>query len=325
VTGNGTFGASGSDYGMSALKFSPTLTLLSSFTPYNYATLNSNDDDLCSSLMLIPGSTSCTMQGKTGSVYVMNRNSLGGFNASGDKIVQRLDNAFATDGGSGDPVSVFWNNLFYLWAGDDYLKAFKFSGTTLTATLQSSNEIYQSGASGAISLSASNDSNGIVWGTNVSTGHVYAFNASKVATMLWNDGQASGSRDALGSPVQKFARITVVNGKVYVPTSNSLVVYGLLAGGLSKPTGVLDNEAGTAVADNFRMTRHYFALSFRHAGTYEISVSDMRGCIVARARGVTTGGAIQIALRGNGLQPGAYIAFVTMGQRRMTGQAVIGQ
>ena len=203
------------------------------------------------------------------------------------------------------------------------MKAFTFNGASLNASLQSSNSVRQSATAGAISLSANGDTSGILWGTNVGTGRFYAFNAARVATMLWNDGQATGSRDILGSPVQKYARPTVANGKVYVPTTNSLVVYGLLQG--SKTIGRLEHGAGAALINNFRVTWHSFSLAFSRPGNYEITVVDMRGRMVAIARGATRGGNERFSISGIGLQSGVFIAFVRFAQQQTTIQAILAQ
>jgi len=324
VTGNGSYNDSENNYGMSSLKFDCNLTLLSSFTPYNYAEMNDSDWDMSSTLLLIPGTSLCTMQGKTGSIYLMNQDNLGGCHSWGDSIVQRIDKAYSFDGSGSNPVAVFWNNLFYLWAGDDVLKNFSFNGATLGTSPQSSNTILQSNDAGSITLSAKGDSSGIVWGTDVGTGHFYAFDATNVATTLWNDGQAAGKRDLLGSPVQKYARPIVTNGKVYVPTTNSLVVYGLLDPSTETIGRPIDN-AGMALVNDCRVARHFISLAFNRPGNYEIIVTDMCGRTMAKAAGASRGGNERIALPGPGLTPGIYMAFISFAQRRISIRAIIAQ
>jgi hypothetical protein len=58
-------------------------------------------------------------------------------------------------------------------------------------------------------------------------GILRAISASSVSTELWNS-LANASRDSCGA-YAKFNSVTVVNGKVYLPSfSGELCVYGIL-------------------------------------------------------------------------------------------------
>jgi hypothetical protein len=66
-----------------------------------------------------------------------------------------------------------------------------------------------------------------VWAAeNSNPAVLHAYDASDLRE-LYNSNQASGSRDQFGSG-NKFITPTVVNGKVYVGTTNSVGVFGLL-------------------------------------------------------------------------------------------------
>ena len=322
TVGNGSFKPATNAWGLSALKLDSTFNILSSFTPFNYNALNDSDLDLSSSVTLIPGSSLCTAQGKGGIIYVMDQNNLGGNHPAGDSIVQRIK-ACPTDPSGGDPIPVFWHNLYFLWAGNDSVRAFTFTGTGFSTTLQSSYSLRQGASDGGISLSANADSNGILWGTDQSNGHIYAFNASHVATMLWNDIQAQtpANRDKLAGSVVKFARPIVSNGKVYVGTSTSLVVYGLLNN--SNSIGVPTFPAGGALVNNIKVSRHFVSLAFGKPGNYEILVSDLRGRIVASLRGAARGGSERVSLPGSGLEPGTYLTFVHFAKKQISAEAVV--
>jgi hypothetical protein len=248
------------------------------------------------------------MQGKAGAIYLMNQANLGGFNASSDNIVQRFDNGFASDGSGGNPVSVFWNNLFYLWAGNDHLRAYSFNGSKLGTAEQSSNSILQASHAGSISLSADSVANGILWGSNMGTGLMYAFDASKVSTMLWNSGQAPNSRDVLGSAVQKYARPIVANGKVFIGTVNSMVVYGLL-----NQSGLKDKAASGALgfSDDVRVVKkHVLSLAFSREGGYSVAILDLRGATRAVLTGFASSKNAEVDISLYRLPAGAYCAII---------------
>jgi hypothetical protein len=261
------------------------------------------------------------MQGKAGSIYVMNQSNLGGYNSSSDNIVQRFDNGFASDGSGGNPVSVFWNNIFYLWAGFDHLRAYSFNGSKLGTTEQSSYSINQIQHAGSISVSANGSTNGILWGTNVGTGRFYALDATKVSTMLWNDGEAPNSRDILGSAVQKYARPVVANGKVYIATVNSLVVYGLLA---ASALGDCCGQTAPMRPPIVRIVRkNILSLAFASGGKYSLSILDTRGRTRMTLIGFTLGKTAVVDLSGYNLPPGAYCAIVNSAFGRSVAAAVV--
>jgi len=77
------------------------------------------------------------------------------------------------------------------------------------------------------SISANGSSNGIVWAVeNGSTAVLHAYDATNLATELYNSNQAANSRDQFAD--NKFITPMVANGRVYVGTPNSVAVFGLL-------------------------------------------------------------------------------------------------
>jgi hypothetical protein len=76
------------------------------------------------------------------------------------------------------------------------------------------------------SISANGTSHAIVWAAeNTTPAVLHAYDASTLHE-LYNSNQA-GSRDQLGAG-NKFITPTIVNGKVYMGTTDSVGVFGLL-------------------------------------------------------------------------------------------------
>lgn len=241
LSGNGTFDANtgGQDYGMSYVKMSTKggLSVADYFTPYNEAEESSEDLDLGSGgAMLLPYLTGTKYPylavgaGKDGTMYVVNRNDMGHFNASGNtQIVESIPNAFAGHGMYSTPA--YWQGYLYFWGPNDVLRIFQMvNGLVSPTTVATGSTTFA--APGATPVVSSNEgSNGIVWAiqsAGYATGApaiLYALNPL-TAAQLYNSTQA-GTRDTAG-PAIKFTPPTVANGKVYVPTASELNVYGLL-------------------------------------------------------------------------------------------------
>ena len=80
-----------------------------------------------------------------------------------------------------------------------------------------------------MAISANGTSNGILWAiqyNETTPGVLHAFNAANLTTDLYNSSQA-GTRDAMDLAT-RFSIPAVANGKVFVGTKASLIVYGLL-------------------------------------------------------------------------------------------------
>jgi hypothetical protein len=77
-------------------------------------------------------------------------------------------------------------------------------------------------------VSANGNSNAIVWAhENASPAVLHAYDASNLAHELYNSNQAAGNRDHFGTG-NKFITPTVAGGKVFVGTTASVAVFGLL-------------------------------------------------------------------------------------------------
>jgi len=248
VTSNGTFDVNtgGSDYGDTVQKISPTGSVVDYFTPHDQAVMDSNNLDLGAGgpVMLVDQTTGpyphlLITAGKTGTIYVLNRDNLGGFNANNDnQIVQSLPgilpNGTVQSGNFSTPV--FYDGYVYFGAVNDSIKAFQLTNADLSSgpTSQTPEAYLVRGASFAIS--ANGNANGILWalqnnGASADNdvgnpGVLFAYDANNLAHELYNSSQA-GTRDTLDQAV-KFAIPLIANGKVFVAGQTQLSVFGLL-------------------------------------------------------------------------------------------------
>jgi hypothetical protein len=226
VAANGTFDANigGSDFGESILKLSSgkNLGIADYFTPYNAGALTDKDLDLGSSgaLLLPDGTGSATHPrllvagSKPGTVYLVDRDNLGHFNPDGDtQIVQSLSDAVGPLFG----IPAYFNHRLYFSAAKDQIKAFSIrDGLMSTVPVMATGSTFA--APGTVpSISANEGASGILW-TVDSAAQLDAFDAADLGHQLY--------QGSVGSFI-KFSTPTIANGKVYVGTFDSLVVFGL--------------------------------------------------------------------------------------------------
>src|SRR6266852_323169 len=215
----------GQTYCNSVLKLSPDLTVADYFTPWSVAYLNTHDYDLSSTGAVIlpdqdgPYPHELVASGKQGIVYVLNRDNLGMFSTNDSQVLQEvtLKPGTTNDVLFGSPA--YWNNTLYFAPNASPLMAFPLSGGLL-GTPRKTSATYA--GSPSPSISANGTSNGVLW---VTTGQLLAFDAVSLK-LLYTTNQAPNGRDKL-PPIGHFVTQTVINGKVYVGTKNSLEAYGL--------------------------------------------------------------------------------------------------
>ncbi len=239
ATGNGDFDADAGngDYSQSIEKISPGGSVLDYFTPYDYANDSDDDIDLGSGgpVVLVdqpgPKPHLLVSAGKTGTIYVLNRDNMGHYNKDDDgqipqSLINILPNAGPDDGNFSAPV--YFNGNIYICAANDFLKAFQLNNGRLSITPTSQSYVTYPNRGAAFAISASGGSNGILWATqdNPDHGVIRAYDASNMNSELYNSDQA-GSRDALDLAT-KFSIPLVANGKVFVVTQTRVVAYGLL-------------------------------------------------------------------------------------------------
>ncbi len=240
VTGNGETHTASGNRDESLLKLKSDLTVLDSFTPSNPDQLNSVDADFGAGgavlLADLPAGNTVTHvvigNGKNGTVYVLNRDMLGGL---GD---QNALQSFILGPNNGSDVffstPVFWNNRLYLTPTDLAISAYQLNtATAIFSTTAASQSSHVFGGHGTIaSLSSSGaTSNGILWSLDVAnyctltdTGNapcgpavLYAYDATNLTTELYHSSSTSGAADAAGNAI-KFTVPTIANGRVYLGT-----------------------------------------------------------------------------------------------------------
>ena len=250
-TGNGIFnatnGSAGTEYGDSFMELSTTngLVVADYFTPWNQFTLQANDMDLGSGgLLLLPDQPGTYPHeligaGKQGQIYVVNRDQMTSGNRHFD-ATNVFDFVVQTNlgkiRGSYDTPAYFNGEIFYAGNGDK-LKIFSVTNGLLSGTAVSTGSRTFNFPGATPTVSANGTNNGIVWVLQMpsilgNAGTLVAYNATNLTTELYSSSEAAGSRDQLGAGV-KFAVPTVADGKVFVGSSNSVSVFGLLAGTFS--------------------------------------------------------------------------------------------
>jgi hypothetical protein len=228
-TGEGHYIA-GTNLSTSVLKLTQSNTtfgLTDWFTPYNQLYLSSNDLDLNNGVLILPDQQ-CTHPheliavGKEGTIYVLNRDNMGQYCSScttGDtQIVQEISQGAGRH--SGTPV--YWNNTIYFDGGPGPVQAYTLSNGALGVP-PSVLSAPISGGGHAI-ITANGNSNGVFWIINGPS--LWAMDASTLSTLYTTD-DAANARDTL-PPLAHFATPIAADGKVFIGTQNSLVVYGLL-------------------------------------------------------------------------------------------------
>lgn len=235
ATGNGDWDGS-SNFGESIVKLSPTLSLLDFFTPSNWASLNTNDEDVSANhFTLIAGTTKGFYAAKDYNAYLIDTSSMGHLQGSGTAPQTWQICSGCTKGKStGGYGQIYMNGVWYLatsgFDADSFggtaagsLYAFTFGGSTFTSTPVATNiNTWAFPGPAQIAGSSNGASNQIVWAvtgasqafTAPAAGTLRAFNTS--LTEIWNSGSTLGL-------MSKYTAPTVANGSVYVATQSGFI------------------------------------------------------------------------------------------------------
>ena len=232
TTGNGNFNATNlaapnNDYGDSLLQLSSALQVNQYFTPTDQLNDFTADRDFGSggaaTLGDLPMGNSIThvlvCGGKDGTLYVINRDLLGGLGDSA--AIQTL-----SLGGANFSTPALWNNNLFAAGTSGQVHGWQLNPSTAQFTLGTkSNHVF--GFPGAtVSVSSAASQNGVVWAidshsyctrqsSSCGPAVLYAFDAVNLAHQLWSS--ADNPADTAGNAV-KFTVPTVANGRVFVGT-----------------------------------------------------------------------------------------------------------
>jgi len=244
---NGTFDttldASGnpinSDYGNAFIKISTannTLSVADYFTMHNTTSESDADQDLGSGgEILLPDLKDAANNtwhlavgaGKDSHIYVVNRDLMGKFNTSNDNAIYQEISSNGISGGS-FATPAYFNDTVYYGAVGDSLKAFSIANAKLVTPPGSKSSTNFAYPGTTPSISANGTSNGIVWAVENSAGAgvIHAYDATNLATELYNSSQAANGRDSFSD--NKFITPMIAGGRVYVGTPTGVIVFGSL-------------------------------------------------------------------------------------------------
>jgi outer membrane protein assembly factor BamB len=246
LDGNGTFDTtlddngfpSQGDYGNGFIKLSTFdgLSVADYFVMWNVDELNAHDVDVGSGgALVLPDLTDDSGEtrhlavgaGKDWNIYVVDRDSMGGYDSSGNYIYQELDGALENGVFS---MPAYFNHTVYYGPVEGSILAFDLTDARLSPTPSSQTDTSFGYPGATPSISANGATNGILWAVEFNqdaAGALHAYDALDLSNELYNSDEADSGRDNLG-PVNKFITPTVANGRVYVGTTNGLAVFGLL-------------------------------------------------------------------------------------------------
>jgi len=258
------------NYGNAFLKLatSPGLAVRDYFEMNNQQQENGSDTDLGSGgALVLPDMADGSGKvqhlavgaGKDGNIYLVNRDSMGKFSPTSNRIYQELVGVLP---GGVWSMPAFYNDRLYYGSVGGPLSAFQFSNAQLSSgpIAQTANTFSYPGTTP--SISASGNTNGIVWATeNTSPAVLHAYNATNLQE-LYNSNQAAGGRDHFGAG-NKFITPTIAAGKVYVATTTGAGIFGILGTQVPAPAfspgpGTYNSPVSVTLTDANRRARIFY-------------------------------------------------------------------
>lgn len=239
VSGNGDRDGT-TAFGQSIISLDPTtLAIQDSYTPSDFAGMNTFDSDLGSgSPMMIPGTTRVCVGAKDYRIFQVDSANMGGLGGGNNGATAQV---FATNPSgvitdhSGVYNGALFNNLAYFPNTNG--KIYEFSSTAgvfTTSPAATTTPVFEF-PGGQMSVSSNGVSNAILWAMTVDVNALYSqqngtLRALNPATLAEYYNSGVRLNDATGG-LAKYAAPTVANGKVFVSTfGRKILVFGLLPG-----------------------------------------------------------------------------------------------
>ena len=225
------------DYGNGFIKVSAAgnkLKVADYFNMFNTVSESNNDQDFGSGgTIVLPAMKDAKGKlrylaigaGKDQNIYIVDRNNMGKFNPHSNDIYQEIDGVLPN--GVWATAAYFDGNIYYGPVANNLMQ-FRFANARLSTSPRSKSAAAFAYPGTTPSVSANGSKNGIVWAIEHSDPYdiLHAYDATNLANELYNSNQAS-QRNQLGT-ASHFGTPLVVNGKVYVGTTNNVTVFGLL-------------------------------------------------------------------------------------------------
>jgi hypothetical protein len=242
----------GNNYGDTLLKLrlsGNSFQIADWFTPSNAACIDLDDLELGSGgVALLPtdftsGRKLAAAFSKEGRLFLVNTDTLGKFNVSGDNqipqefMVGEQSCSDSTTGADADGPdwnrlygnASYWNGNLYAGASNQALKQYQFQNGSLNPTPVATSTTAYGLRGGNTVVSANGTQDAIVWAYEKAAtglGILHAYDATSVSKELWNSNMNSG-RDALGEGIA-FSTPVVVNGRVIVTYDTRVGVFGFV-------------------------------------------------------------------------------------------------
>lgn len=241
---NGTFDTSlnsqgfprSGDFGNAFVKLSlqsGKLVAVDYWTMDNTNSESGSDTDLGSgSIMLLPYQVDASGKarhlavgaGKDSNLYVVDRDNMGKFDSTSDATIYQQLTGALPGGVWANPA--YFGNYVYFGSVNSTVQAFQFSNARLSPASATTHSFTYPGVTP--SISASGSSNPILWAVeNTNPAVLHAYDATNLSIEYYNSNQASSGRDQFG-PGNKYIAPTIANGQVFVGTTNSVAIFGLL-------------------------------------------------------------------------------------------------